>query len=186
MSAAIALGKPDCDVRRVSQLRAAFDQMFVSPPVRQAAVEHLLAVQVGGKPFAIGTNQITGLSRVRRIVPLPSRLSEMLGIANIRGMIIPVFNLAAFLGLESRGEDVQWLGLVKTEETIAFGFEQFERQVEVAAGAICCEQDSGDAEGGRLLARLDTGVRPVLDILRYAREIQNKAGLAGPARSHEL
>ena len=178
MSSAVKLYKLDA----VAQLRQAFDQVFsLPPPAEVASVESLIAIRVAGKAFAMQLRQIAGLARVRRIVPLPSRIPELLGIAGIRGAIVPVWNLADLLGLEARPENIHWLVLAKTEAVVAFGFEEFEAQVEIAGEAMYREPDAG--EGGGLLARLEGGVRPVVDVLRYTQEIQSRAGLVGPARS---
>ena len=181
MSSAVKLSKPD-----PAQLRQAFDQGFSLPPLAEAgSVESLIAIRVAGKPFAIQVNQIAGLSRVRRLVALPSRIPELLGIAGIRGAIVPVLNLADLLGLESRAENTRWLVLARTEGAVAFGFEEFEAQVEIAAAAMYREPDAAGMGHGGLLARLEGGVRPVVDVLRYIQEIQSRAGLVKPARSGE-
>lgn len=182
MSSAIKLSK--LDPGPVAQLRQTFDQVFSLPPSTDAGnVESLIAIRVAGKPFAMQANQIAGLSRVRRIVPLPSRIPELLGIAGIRGRIVPVLNLADLLGLESRAENIRWLVLARTEEVVAFGFEEFEGQVEIAAEALYREPSASGIGHGGLVARLEGGVRPVVNVLHFTEEIQSGAGLLDPARS---
>jgi purine-binding chemotaxis protein CheW len=184
MSTGAAVSRLSEDEERIERMRRTFDQTFAAPAVLEAGtLQRLLAIQVGGTPFFLQSEQIAGLCRAKPIVPLPSRIPEMLGIAGIRGTLVPVFNLAAFLGLESHAARANWLALVKVETTIAFAFDEFEAQLEIAAEAIYREHDAVRLQQTRWLARTERGVRSLVDMPPIVELIQTRAGLAGPARS---
>ena len=169
---------------RLQQLRTAFDQTFaLAPSVEIEPLTSLIAVRVATKPFVLRLEHITGLSKVKRIVPFPSSIPEVIGITGIRGVPVPVFHLASFLHLEGSPPAPHWLVLANPESPIGLAFDEFEGQVEVARSAFHSEQPGGRTNSG-LLARIGASVRPVIDIPQIVEELRRKAGLSGPARSN--
>lgn len=84
---------------QLAALRRSFDEAFAVPPrLREEGLEHLLLIRVAGEALALKTLHVTGLVRIGRILPIPSRIPELLGITGIRGTLVPVFDLAALLG----------------------------------------------------------------------------------------
>lgn len=183
MSTGVALCPPSTNEDELGQLRHAFDRSFAQPAIQPAqTMVRLISIEVAERPFAIEANQIAGLAKVKRIVPLPSRIPEFHGIAGIRGGVVPVFNLAALLEIESRGNP-QWLALAKSETAMALAFETLTGQVEVGASDIYPEEVEGRTAFVRMLVRIGAQVRPLLDIFRIAQEIHRKAGLSDSAGS---
>lgn len=183
MSIGVALSPSSTKEDKLGQLRRAFDRSFAEPAIQPAqTVVRLISLEVAGRPLAIETGQIAGLAKVKRIVPLPSRIPELLGIAGIRGGVVPVFSLAALLEIESRGNP-QWLALAKSETSMALAFDALTGQVEVAAPDIYPDEVEGRIAFVRMLVRIGAEVRPLLDIFRIAQEIHRKAGLADSAGS---
>src|ERR1019366_8843948 len=84
----------------LGEVRPAFDRSFSAPPPSRAAeTQSLIVIRLAGETLVLRAGDITGIARRRRLVPLPSRTPELLGLAGIRGALVPVFNLAADPGL---------------------------------------------------------------------------------------
>jgi hypothetical protein len=79
----------------------AFDRGFAAPPRATATGEvELLRVQVGGRPFVLAVADISSIHAGLRITPLPAAAgSAALGVVSIRGVIVPVYDLRAVLGI---------------------------------------------------------------------------------------
>lgn len=183
MSIGLSWSLSAADADKLGQFRRAFDRSFAEPAVQltQTTVR-LIAIEVAGKPLAMEASQIAALAKVKRVVPLPSRIPELLGIAGIRGGMVPVFSLAALLEIESRSNP-QWLALAKSDTAIALAFDALTGQVEVAASDIYPEEVEGRIAFVRRLVRIGAEVRPLLDVFRVAEGIHKKAGLPEPAGS---
>jgi len=146
-------------------LRREFDDTFARAPSGDSgAAQHMLAVRVGPEPFAIPVAQIQGLYADRRVVPLPTLVPELLGVASFRGRVVPVYDLAALLlGTRSRTTP-RWLVLVRGGAALGLAFDAFEGQL-----SLRCE--SAGAES----VCLDGVVRPVVHLPSIARQIQSQA-----------
>jgi purine-binding chemotaxis protein CheW len=120
---------------RAAALREAFDRSFaaVRPP-DPPPVEDLLAIRIGAEPYALRLSEIAGLHPDRRITPLPGGVPSLRGIAAFRGVIVPVYDLAAWLG-HPQEEAVRWLALAASEP-IAFAFAVVDGHLRVAHDAI--------------------------------------------------
>jgi purine-binding chemotaxis protein CheW len=84
----------------VATLRNAFDGSFAVPatPELPDGVD-LIGTRVGGMPYAIRMAQIVGLRAGLAVTPCPTPMPQLLGIAGIGGALVPVYDLAAVLGL---------------------------------------------------------------------------------------
>src|SRR4029079_4392633 len=81
-------------------LRAEFDRGFALAPSAGGAdgLEGHLAIRVGGDSCAPRLADLLGVYVDRKIVPLPSSVPTLLGIASFRGVLIPVHDLRLLLG----------------------------------------------------------------------------------------
>ena len=80
-------------------LRLSFDELFTRPVVEvDGAREGALTVRVGGDPHVVRTAEIVGLHARPQILRVPSPSQALLGIVGLRGVIVPVFDLAVLLG----------------------------------------------------------------------------------------
>lgn len=113
---------------RVVELRSAFDRERAAPSSLRSEeqTENLLAIRVSRDAYAIRVNEISGLATHRKIVAFPSPISELLGVAGIRGTLVPVYSLTRLLGYGTETEQVRWLALCGTEEPFALAFSNFE------------------------------------------------------------
>lgn len=110
------------------ELKKAFDHAYAVPPPRldSKQMENLLAIRVDGDPYAIRVSQINGLASDRKVVAVPSRTPELLGVVGIRGGLVPVYSLAALVGHDGDVNGGRWLALCGTEEPIGLAFSDFE------------------------------------------------------------
>src|SRR5687767_2494317 len=84
---------------RAEALRQAFDRSFAEEPSAQAeAPEDLLAICVGGAPYAARVAQIAGLLVDKKITALPAPAPALIGLAGFRGGLVAVYDLRALLG----------------------------------------------------------------------------------------
>ena len=59
--------------------------------------EDFLAIRVGADPYTFRLSEIAGLHVGVKIVPVPSPAVQLLGMVAIRGMLAPIYDLAALL-----------------------------------------------------------------------------------------
>lgn len=168
------------NAERVEELRGAFDAAFVAPPPGHAEdCEALILIQAAGEALALKTRHIAGLVPRSLILPVPSRIPELLGIAGIRGTLTPVYDLAALLGLPLRQQEPRWLALTGQELAAALAFDEFEGQVEVPRTCLYLDGASPVRRHMGTLARIGSSVRAVLDLPDIMEAIRRQAGLAG-------
>ncbi|MCX8013121.1 MAG: chemotaxis protein CheW [Rectinema sp.] len=94
----------------------------------------ILEFIIFGKPFACEIKYIREVLRnTYPITPLPGLPSLYLGIVSIRGEIIPVIDIAAFLELKgSKQEAKSLMVLQKDKKTVAFPCDRIERVRDIA------------------------------------------------------
>lgn len=153
---------PDRVSDRLSDLRADFDRSFTEP-ARRHDVEHdeLLAVQAGGRRYALRLSQTTGLYPDRPVTPLPGPVNALLGVAGFSGTIVPVYDLAALLG-HPVPDRPRWLVLATGSPPLALAFHELEGHVRVPADSIITE--AGPRGSLRGMVPLADGTRPIVDL----------------------
>lgn len=88
----------------VERLRREFDAAFALPhPEPGPPLESFLV----GPEFAIRVAELKGVLAAKELVPIPGRRPELVGLAGVRGVALPVFSLSLLLG---RGrEEPRWI-----------------------------------------------------------------------------
>jgi purine-binding chemotaxis protein CheW len=164
---------------QLAALRHSFDEAFavLPPQLREEGLEQLLLIRVAGEALALKTLHVTGLARIGRILPIPSRIPELLGITGIRGTLAPVFDLAALLGFHPGGAQPRWLALTCGETQIALAFDQIEGQIAVSRTSLYEHQASSAREHIKEVARIEHAVHAVADIPAIVEAIRRRAGL---------
>jgi len=117
---------------RARQLRDDFDAGFAVPPEPGHRGEtDLLLVRAGNEPYAMSRTEVTGIHADVRIVAVPSSAPELLGLAAIRSVVVPVYALDRLVGAaSSSGSSVpRWL---VTIDHVAIAFDRFEGYRRVA------------------------------------------------------
>jgi chemotaxis signal transduction protein len=117
---------------RADALRETFDQSFATLPiVGDDAFEGMLAIRVCGDPYAIALGEVHGLFVDRRVVPLPGRSSQSIGITCLRTGIVAVYSLRAFLGYPPVDAPARWLISAGERHGFALAFEQLDAYARV-------------------------------------------------------
>lgn len=150
-----------------AQLRHEFDHAFSLPPQSEAApARHLLAIRVGGAGYALELADIAGIQLDRPIVPAPGPLPEWLGLAGIRGELVPVYSLAMLLGYaKPAATQVRWLVLCGSDRRVGLAFEAFEGHLNLTPGQIAATNPANDSnEHVRTTAHADAVSRPVVSV----------------------
>jgi chemotaxis signal transduction protein len=180
-------GAPDA-VRRLADLRQAFDASFALPPAppRDDLVD-LLAVTVGADRLAVPLAMMSGLVADRVVTPLPGSPPDLLGVAGLRGHLVPVYRLAQAAGrggawAEHGGADPpRWLVLAGGSPTFAVAVDRVDGHLRVARGAIAVR--AGGAAGGTgSVVRTVDGPRPVIDMRAVRARVEAQVS-AGPGRA---
>lgn len=156
----------------VEALRRAFDEAFSAPPRagRDARVP-LLAIRVGGEPMALRVLELAGLVQARRIVPVPSRRPELLGVSGLRGEIVPIYGVARLVGRPDEGEP-RWVALAAGEQRIGLGVAALEGHLLVRPEELAAVAPGAEAQPHvRELLRRGDGTRPVLSVPSLVRAI---------------
>lgn len=129
---------------KVAEMRRLFDESFAAaPPEHVTELEAMLAITVEGESFAIRVSEISGLAvRKEEIVPVPSRVPELLGLTGVRGTVVPVFSLARLLGFSSESTQAHWLVFCGDRQSpIALAFESMEKLFQVPATGIFSREE---------------------------------------------
>lgn len=81
----------------------------------------MLAFSLGDVWFGVRVEEAAGLVGAERLVPLPHQRLPLAGILAFRGTMVPAFDLASYLGIDSRGGSGSGYTLVLTRGSDRFG-----------------------------------------------------------------
>ena len=90
-------------------LRRAFDRSFAALPAEAPPFEDLLTVRAAGDTFALRLRDVAELIAGLLVAPLPSATPHLLGLAGLRGGVVPVFSLASLLGAAGPAGAPRWV-----------------------------------------------------------------------------
>jgi len=125
-----------------AQLRQAFDRTFALPPsVASPEAEDLLTIRVAGDPYAIRLLDIAEIVTERSVVSVPTVTPDLLGLAGIRGGIVPVFSLSSILGYAPDSGSPRWMIICGSEEPIALAFSDFDGYLRLPASALHADEN---------------------------------------------
>lgn len=122
---------------RAAELRRAFDRAFAeAPAARATAPESVLAVRVGGDPYAFRAADVVALHRDLVVSPYVVGVARaLLGLAAFRGVPVPVYDLGELFGVPPRAAP-RWAVLVRAPSLVALAFDRFEAHALVGAGNL--------------------------------------------------
>lgn len=144
-------------------LARAFDADFTRPvAARAAAVEDVLAIRVGGDPYALVRNELAGLYADKPVTPLPGGAPWLLGISGFRGALVPVYDLRAVLGGPGAASPPRWL-VTAAAAPLALAFDRFDAVLRVPREAIAARAVGAAGHAPRVV-RAGGEARPVLDV----------------------
>jgi len=153
---------------RAAELRRQFDRGFAGGVTPRAENEvNLLAISLAETPYALNLADIGSVYANKKITPIPAKAPGLLGIAGFRGVILPVYDLAAMLGLP-RIEKPHWFAVVAKADLVV-GFETFEGYLRVPAqDVVANDAREGHRQHVSHLLKSADGIRAVID-LSFAR-----------------
>jgi len=170
---------------RAAELREAFDRARALPFASGEAEQmvSLLAMRLGGEPHAIRVSEISGLAQGRKIETVPGGMPELLGIAGLRGKIVPVYSLAALVGHGRETGEAAWLVLCGDEELVGFAFHDFEGHLRVPLAQLCAasERDAG-REHMEHVVRAEGSVRTVVSLSQLLTAIRARCCPGGGSK----
>lgn len=148
-------------------LRTAFDAAFAAPvPPPPPATVALLLVRAGGEWLAVRREALAGFDRAENFTPGPGRTPAFLGLAGVRGAVVPVWSLAALLGrAPAPAAAARWFLLTAGPDgtPCAFACEAFEKTLFAPASALA-------APGAATVPWAETVV-PVVELAALSAEI---------------
>jgi chemotaxis signal transduction protein len=150
-------------------LRSAFDRSFAEARTAEAEPpDHLLAIRVGGDPYAIRALDIASVHADRKVVPVPSHVAHLIGLVGLRSVIAPVYDLRTLLGYPG-GPPPRWLLMLRTSDPIGLAFDRFDAHLRVDPRDI-----SGDAVLGA------HGICPLIRVASLEATIAKLASAESP------
>jgi purine-binding chemotaxis protein CheW len=159
---------------KVAELRRAFDEAFAAPRAAPDP-EHLdvLAVRVGGAPFALPIGALTGIAPRAKLLSLPGGVPGLLGLSGLKGAVVPVYGLAALLGLPA---DDRWRWLALRQGPLALAFDELERFLRVPRDAVHpLAPGAGSREHVKEALRLEGTLLPLVDLDSVVSHIERRA-----------
>jgi chemotaxis signal transduction protein len=161
------------DDEGVAALREALDSVSAAPPRSPAPdAVALLVIRAGGAPVAVRILELAGVLQARRVVPVPSRRAELLGICGIRGAVVPVYGLARLLHRADDPVAPRWMVLAGAGDgRVALAFEAIEGHVLVKAADL--QRDAPGAYTGLTAeaVRREDGLTPLVSVPSILRAI---------------
>ena len=135
-------------VATATALRRLFDASFAAPAASMSQrLEDLLAIRVGSDPYALRTSEIAGLHVGVKIVPVPSPVAQLLGIAAIRGMMAPIYDLAALLRYPPAANP-RWFIFARAPQPVGLAFETFESHLQASQSSLATDNGEVGATVG--------------------------------------
>ena len=75
----------------------------------------------GGQSFSIDIRQVREIRRWSAVTPLPHAPAEVLGVMNLRGSVIPIFDLAVRFGLDKTPDNARNVVVIAAHESQTVG-----------------------------------------------------------------
>jgi purine-binding chemotaxis protein CheW len=118
-------------------------------------------VRLGGEAYAVPVEQVIEVAALGTMSPVPGANSSVLGVRNLRGEVLPVFDLASVLGI--RGDSLPQCLLVTEHGSLRAGF-AIDEVTDVGILPPVAEETQSPLLAGAALD--DSGLIGVLDIER--------------------
>jgi purine-binding chemotaxis protein CheW len=168
---------------RAAALREAFDRSFAAPAAAAATADTgLLGIMVGSDRYVIKLDEVSSLSADNKITHLPSQVPELIGIAGLRGVTLPAYDLAMMLGYARRAGP-RWL-VVTAAGNLGLAFDDFEGYARALPGSILPAQTDRAVYGCHVREVWQAeAVRPVIHLGSILETISNQCGRGTQAGS---
>ena len=172
---------------RADELHDAFDRGFADPPPPpEPAHSDFLCIEIAGEPSAIRLADIVSLHADLRIVALPTRAPELLGVAAIRAAIVPIYDLGIALGAAGKAA-ARWTVLLRGG-AVGFAFAGYDGHARIADRAVAGPAGGAAAGVPRGYVRgqfnLDGQPRSVIDLTAVRMAIELRWHPRSAAKDH--
>ncbi len=162
-----------------AQLRAAFDSAFAAPYAAQhGTTADYIALRLGEDIYALALSEIAGLHSRVTIVPCPSPIAELMGLAGFRGALVPVYDLSVLLGHPP--VTGRWLALT-ADRSVALAFDEFVDHFRIETTAIASAAGA-DRHHIHSIARYGEHTSPIVDLASLVGALRQRAARANPKR----
>jgi purine-binding chemotaxis protein CheW len=142
--------------RRLAELRSGFDTAFARPSAEVVKDSvGLLLIRLGTERYALRVTELSDVVPACKVVPLPGSRPELLGIAGVRGRLVPVYSLGALVGRPTSAS-WSWIAICGNEESLGLTFDVLEAYVQVASADLVAAT-SADGGGGHVREVLRSG-----------------------------
>ena len=149
---------------KARQMRESFDRAFALPAqYTDTAIENLLLIKTGTDPYGIKIAEIAGLFCDKKIEPVPSPYRAFLGLAGVKGSVVPVWDLGELLGNGAAPNKPRWFVIVAGTPAWALGFTDFEGCIKIPRSDLC-PMPGQRASHLPETCRMAGGARPVLSL----------------------
>lgn len=153
---------------RAAELRLEFDTSFQhQPQLLRVQRQEILIIKVGAQSYGLRLEQVRGIFKDKNVTPLPGSPPALLGITGIRGHLVSVYDLAAWLG--QTAQSPRWLALVEAGPGVplALAFDALQGQTSFAPSDFVPGGGIEQVEG--FLQRESTELLPVLQLNSLAK-----------------
>ncbi len=153
----------DETVGRVSaaRLQRLFDVSFAEPRREPVSQEKFLAIRIAGQPYAVRVSQLASVHADREIVPIPGPEPALLGLAGVRGTVVPIYDLRLLLGHCVSPAAPRWIAIGALEPRLAVAFDELEACTE--APGETAQPETGSPGIVRGTISLGGVTRPIVD-----------------------
>lgn len=170
---------------KVAAMRRLFDESFASPEqLGSKPIEHMLAIKLGLDSFAVCISDISGLTVAKgMILSVPSIVPELIGITGIRGVLVPVFSLAALLGIGPGTLPCRWLLLCGERQTmIALAVDLVESYLKVPVDRIHAQGMGSSTRHIKETIEYGDIPRGVIDLAQLVEQIKARGAVSAVSR----
>jgi len=96
-------------------------KVLQSPETNVASEVEFVTFFTGGQSFSIDIRQVREIRRWSAVTPLPHAPAEVLGVMNLRGSVIPIFDLAVRFGLDRTPDNPRNVVVIAAHEAQTVG-----------------------------------------------------------------
>lgn len=149
---------------RARELARAFDRSFaIARPAAPPALRDFLAIRVGGDSHAIALMEIAKLVPLGKLTALPGSPAECLGLAGVRGAVVPVYDLRALLGYPVGANTAPWLAILAGAR-VALTLDAIDGHLRLSDSGMSGAAPTGHSSHIRHVVKTQDAVLPLVDI----------------------
>lgn len=146
---------------------------------KSGAVYEFVTFFSGGQSFSIDIAQVREIRRWGPFTPVPHAPVGVLGVMNLRGSVIPIYDLAARLGLPATVENPRNVIVVVLhgEQTLGLLVESVSEIMSIASESIQSTPDMRNESGPQSISGLINTEAGMTQIIDLEMVIRNKGAL---------